>query len=84
MGDPVSDRATCEHHLFGASVDVGRLTDVEGGPVTGYSASVRVWCQTCDRTFLFPGLPWGVSRVHPTASADGTELRAPLIPEPLT
>lgn len=71
---------TCEHLNFGADCRVGRLTDKEGGAVTGYTIDVKVKCKECGLPFRFLGLPHGYSFVEPSVSADGTELRAPIEP----
>lgn len=57
-----------------------RLTDDEDGPVTGYTADVRVMCSACGIPFRWGGVSAGVSWRRPMCSADGTELRAPLRP----
>lgn len=71
---------SCEHLNFEASVRVGRLTETEGGPVTGYTADVGIVCADCRLPFRFVGLPAGLLRDAPTVSADALELRAPLEP----
>ena len=77
---------TCKHMNFRAEVDVARLTEVEGGPVTGYSASVRISCVECGTPFEFIGLPLGVksllvpNRDEARASLDGCEARLPIMP----
>ena len=73
------DRA-CMHPDFAANVEVNRLTSTEGGPVTGYSATVNVWCIACDEPFRWIGVPAGLSGSRATCSVDETELRAPLRP----
>lgn len=71
---------SCEHLKFQSQVRVGRLTDVENGPVTGYTADVRIQCVDCGVQFRFMGLPYGFHYGEPRLSADGTELRAPIEP----
>ena len=71
---------TCEHMNFKASVNVGRLSHDDGGPVTGYTADVRVNCAKCGMAFRFIGLPAGNHFAEPRVSMDGTELRAPIEP----
>jgi len=73
---------TCPHQNFTAQVVTTRLTDGEDGPVTAYSACVRVWCadETCGQAFEWIGLPVGLNPRGPMVSFDGTELRAPLRP----
>lgn len=78
--ETIRAQMACEHPEFAASVAVSRLIDVEGGPVTGYSADVCVKCAQCGLVFSFVGVPRGFARSHPTVSVDATELRAPLVP----
>lgn len=70
----------CDHSSFRADVSVFRLSRDEGGPVTGYTADVRVSCNSCGLPFRFVGLPAGTHYAEPRVSIDGTELRAPLEP----
>jgi hypothetical protein len=77
MVDP--DRA-CAHENFDAIVAVARLTDGDGGAVTGFSAEIRVRCAVCDEPFRWTGVPAGWSPRQPMCSPDETELRAPLRP----
>lgn len=70
----------CKHENFKAEVKVGRLSQVEGGPVTHYCADVTVCCAECGLPFQFSGLPLGMSAYTATMSMDGLELRAPLMP----
>src|SRR5260370_19509987 len=70
-GDP----ADCEHWAFGARVEVNRLTQVDDGPVTGYSADIRIQCVECGLPFEFIGLPAGLSPSVATTSFPGDELR---------
>src|SRR5215469_13774835 len=73
----------CGHMKCAASVTVNRLTDVDDGPVTGYSADIRIQCANCGLRFLL-GAAWpgGLSPGHPTTSLAGDEFRAPLEPMP--
>ena len=73
------DRA-CPHEDFAASVEVSRLTKVDGGPVDGYSADIRVSCAACGEPFRWIGATAGLSPARPMCSVDETELRAPLRP----
>jgi hypothetical protein len=75
-GDP----ADCEHQAFGARVEVSRLSDYDDGPVTHYSADIRIQCVECSLPFEFIGLPAGLSPSVPTTSFCGDELRAPIKP----
>lgn len=70
----------CEHMNFQAQVNVGRLSEIEGGPITGYKADVKVKCADCGLAFRFVGVPAGSHYAEPRVSVDGTELRAPLEP----
>jgi hypothetical protein len=70
----------CEHMSFEADVRVGRLSEIEGGPITGYQANVRVHCTECGLKFRFVGLPAGSHFAEPRVSVDGLELRAPIEP----
>ncbi|MAZ85800.1 MAG: hypothetical protein CML31_05255 [Rhizobiales bacterium] len=70
----------CKHEEFMASVSVARLTDEKAGPVTGYTASVKVHCAQCGVEFRFIGVPAGNHYAEPRVSVDGTELRAPIEP----
>jgi len=69
------DRA-CPHEDFAAVVEVNRLTKVEGGPVTGYSAEITVRCADCDEPFRWIGCPAGLSPRQPMVSPDEATLRA--------
>jgi hypothetical protein len=70
----------CEHKTFKASVRVGRLTDGDGGAVTGHVADITICCARCELPFRFIGLPFGAQHHTATTSVDGLELRAPLEP----
>ena len=70
----------CAHDKFQATVRVGRLSKVDGGPVTGYTAEVAVKCASCGLPFRFIGLAAGNHFGEPRVSIDGTELRAPIEP----
>ncbi len=72
--------AACAHEYFKASVRVGRLSQEESGPITGYTADVKVMCAECGLPFRFVGVAAGSSFAEPRVSIDGTELRAPLEP----
>lgn len=73
-------RPPCDHLNFHASVAVKRLTDGDGGPVTGYAADISVKCDQCGMPFRFIGLNAGNHHSEPRVSVDGCELRAPLEP----
>ena len=74
----------CAHMSFKADVRVGRLTDTEDGPVTGYTADVKIHCTECGLPFRFRGLQAGSHFAEPRVSVDGTELRAPIEPAYVT
>lgn len=72
--------STCNHENHAAQVGVFALTPTEGGPVTAYTADIRVSCASdCGLPFGFPGVPVGSSPRFPTTSPDATELRVPLL-----
>lgn len=75
-----STQTKCEHMNFQATVNVGRLTDVDGGPITRYTTDITVHCGDCGLPFRFTGLSFGSSFAEPRLSADGLELRAPIEP----
>lgn len=70
----------CQHQNFEASCRVGRLTDVDSGPVTGYAMAIHVKCRDCGLPFRFRGSQYGSSPHEPRLSADGLEMRAPIEP----
>jgi len=70
----------CEHEHFKSMVRVGRLTDRDGGPVTGYTSEIHIECAECGLPFRFIGKQFGSSPFEPMLSADGLELRAPIEP----
>jgi hypothetical protein len=80
-GYPLTDgNPPCDHPAFVASVNVTRLTATDDGPITGYSADIRIKCGRCGLPFRFLGAPGGLYPAHPTTSLIGDELRAPLAP----
>jgi hypothetical protein len=70
----------CPHEDFDVNVEVNRLADHDGGPITGYSADIRVQCAACGEPFRWIGVPAGLSPRGPMCSIDETKLRAPLRP----
>jgi hypothetical protein len=74
------DPKRCPHEEFNTLARIGRLSDVEGGPITGYTANIKIECALCGLPFRFRGLAAGSHFAEPRVSADGTELRAPLEP----
>lgn len=73
--------ADCLHLNFAATVGVGRLTDTEGGPVTGYMAEIRINCAECGKHFQFLGLEPGYDNQGARVSIDGLEANIALCPE---
>ena len=71
---------SCLHTNFRANVAVSRLTKTEGGPVTGFTADVRIHCEECGMPFVFRGMAMGSSFDRPMVSADGEEARLPIQP----
>lgn len=70
----------CEHLRFSTQASVFRLTDADGGPVTGYALDLTVKCDGCGLPFRFLGLPFGSHPLEPRLSADSETLRAPIEP----
>ena len=70
----------CKHENFECFCAVGRLTDGDGGNVTGYCLDVKVQCRECKEFFEFVGVPAGHSPSEPMTSIDFTELRIPIRP----
>lgn len=58
-----------------------RLTNTHGD-VVAYTTDIRIRCGDCRAALDFQGLPAGSSSVQPMISADGFELRAPIVPSP--
>jgi hypothetical protein len=75
-----AEQTKCPHMNFRSLVRVGRLTDRDDGPVTGYTADIHIECADCKLPFRFRGLAAGYSPAEPKLSADGLELRAPIEP----
>lgn len=71
----------CEHLNFRAQVNVHRMSDTEGGPITGYMSEVRVNCAECDLPFQFHGLEMGIDTHGARVSVDGLEARIAISPE---
>lgn len=70
----------CEHLRFFTQANVFRLTDTEGGPVTGFKLDLTVKCDDCGLPFRFLGLPFGSHPREPRLAADSETLRAPIEP----
>lgn len=71
-------RAACPHLNFAAHVNVARLSEEEGGAITGYAADIKIHCTSCKAPMRFVGIDFGHSSTEPRVSVDRTELRAPL------
>lgn len=71
---------SCGHANFAADVQVARLSDYDNGPITGYTADVRLSCDDCGEPFEFIGLPIGWLASEPAVSVDGREARMPVRP----
>lgn len=78
--EPKAKPTECPHMSFQTHARIGRLSDTEGGPVTGYTADIKIECVDCGLPFRFRGLAAGSHYAEPRVSVDGTELRAPLEP----
>lgn len=70
----------CQHMNFKVVNNVARLTETEGGPVTGFDLTAKVNCADCGMAFQWLGLEMGSSFKEPMVSPDRTELRAPITP----
>ena len=73
-------RDSCEHMNFHVQANVYRLSDVEGGPITGFTTGIEVKCADCGLPFRFKGIPFGSHPAEPRLRVDGEELRAPIEP----
>lgn len=80
----MNDPKRCPHTNFMTKAGIHRLSDTEGGPITGYTADIKISCTECGLPFRFRGLAAGSHFAEPRVSVDGTELRAPLEPALLT
>ncbi len=70
----------CLHKSFGAEIIVTQMTGAEA-IVEAYGAEVRISCTDCGKRFRFVGVEVGLSGTEPSMSADGLELRVPIVPE---
>jgi hypothetical protein len=70
----------CPHMNFAATINVGRLTDGDHGPVTSFLADITVNCADCGLPFSFQGLPYGLDLAGAMCSPDGTEARLAITP----
>ena len=57
-----------------------RLSENEGGPVTGFRANVKINCSECGQPFEFMGLQPGFSKTEPKVNHDATQAQLPLRP----
>lgn len=71
----------CEHLNFGATVNVGRLSDQDGGPITAYTADIQIRCADCGEAFVFLGMDCGSAPDKPMVSVLGEEARLPIRPQ---
>lgn len=70
---------SCQHENFEASVDVGRITNEEGGDVCAFVAEVKVRCIDCGENFGFRGMAPGMSWGEPTRTPDALQATLPLL-----
>lgn len=70
----------CPHMNFAARTTVMRLTEGDAGPVTGYTADIRIECSDCHLPFQFLGLPAGSRHNGAAVSIDGQEARLAISP----
>jgi hypothetical protein len=70
----------CKHEKFTAQVDVFRVCDEEGGPVTRYTTDITVHCAECLCPFEFIGPGCGASPSEPMVDVERVTLRAPIKP----
>lgn len=65
----------CDHPNFSAQVDVNRLSQKDGGPITSYVSEIRVECAECGQPFKFICPDVGMMTDRPCISPNGQELR---------
>lgn len=67
---------SCQHEVFNANVEVGRVV-AEHDPthLIGFIVDLKARCALCHADLEFIGLPVGVSHFGPTCSVDGVEAR---------
>lgn len=70
---------SCDHENFEAHVNVGRISETDGGAITHFVAEVTIVCAACRAPFGFRGMPVGMLPEQPTVSPDALEARMPLI-----
>lgn len=76
----MNDPTRCQHEAFKSKIGVFRLSDKEGGPITGYTAEIHIECSQCGLPFRFRGFAAGSHFGEARVSVDATELRAPIEP----
>jgi len=71
----------CDHPNFKATVDVARITsNTDETKVIAFKADVDIKCAECKESFVFVGLPQGLTQQHPTVSISGETMSAPIEP----
>lgn len=70
----------CTHEDWAAKATLNRLTDVEDGPITGWSVDFEMHCTTCQTPMMWISKVGGCSRFAPTMSDDGLQLQVPCYP----
>ena len=65
----------CPHENMAANVEVNRLSQEEGGPISNFATDITVWCADCDEKFRWIGVEAGLMPDRPMCSVDETELR---------
>lgn len=71
----------CKHTNFAAQVNVHRMSEKTGGPITAYAADVTVRCADCGLPFQFYGLQPGLDMQGARCSVDGLEARLAIGPK---
>ena len=70
----------CSHERFEATVEVARLTRVDGGPAAAFVAELQVRCATCSARMTFIGPPVGFDPRGVSQTLDGFTLHAGMRP----
>lgn len=71
------DPTECEHEDWHAFVDIVRISEVEDGPIGGYTCQVRAECAECSAPMIWHVPDFGLLSDRPTVSVNGQELRLP-------
>jgi hypothetical protein len=71
----------CDHENFRAQVNVHRMNDIEGGPITGYMSEITISCAQCGIPFEFLGLEPGIDTHGARTCLEGIEARIALSPQ---